>query len=396
MTSQVAVLNQRGVAVASDTVVTVSSTDASGERTVRTFANQTKIQQLGPAHQVVIASSGDANVNGVDVMLLISEWGRSCPEPLDSLSDYVVSLRTWLDSGQWPIDPDSETRSAVLMIRSFFAEVQGVIEDRREGSVSKKSVQRHSLLDLATEVHEGLSSADTLPYASDESDRRWMDKVGIGVGELIDDVFVSEWDHVRADVDVARPTLEKTAPLVLSRIHSGDPLVGLAIIGYGTKDLFPRVISLGFRGRYGDTARLWERETVDHTDGILAMAQSDAIEGFMYGATDNAMDSFIDMLRARLDETSGRVPELRTLHHGLVEGLIDEWFQMVNRTYRLPLLETVKLLTLAELADLAESLVGIQALRAHASPEPPSVGGLIESLVIDRYEGVRWINRLPR
>lgn len=396
MTSQVAVLNQQGVAVASDTVVTVSSTDASGERTVRTFANHTKIQQLGPAHQVVIASSGDSDVNGVDVMLLVSEWGRSCPDPLDSLSDYVASLRAWLDADHWSIDTDSQTGNAMSSIRSCFEEIQGTLASLRGNSVSKKSVQRHPLLDLANEVHEELSSADTLPYASDESDRRWMDKVGIGVGDLIDEVFVSDWDHVKADVDAARPTLEKIAPLVLSRIHNGNPFLGLAIIGYGTKDLYPQVISLGFRGRYADTARLWERETIDHSDGIIAIAQSDAINGLINGASNHVVGAFLLALRNQLDELSDRMPRLREQSDEFVRTLHLEWLNIMNEGFRVPFVSTINNLALRDLADLAESLVGIQALRAHASPEPPSVGGLIESLVIDRFEGVRWISRLQR
>lgn len=61
-----------------------------------------------------------------------------------------------------------------------------------------------------------------------------------------------------------------------------------------------------------------------------------------------------------------------------------------------PMLDTIGSLSLIDVASLARSLVGMQAIRSAASPEPASVGGFIESLVIDRTHGIRWIHRLPQ
>jgi hypothetical protein len=61
-----------------------------------------------------------------------------------------------------------------------------------------------------------------------------------------------------------------------------------------------------------------------------------------------------------------------------------------------PMLDTIGALNLRDAAELAESLVGIQAMRSNASPHPAGVGGFIESLIIDRIDGIRWIKRLPR
>jgi hypothetical protein len=61
-----------------------------------------------------------------------------------------------------------------------------------------------------------------------------------------------------------------------------------------------------------------------------------------------------------------------------------------------PMLDTIGSLSLIDVASLARSLVGMQAIRSAATPEPASVGGFIESLVIDRASGIRWIHRLPQ
>jgi len=46
-------------------------------------------------------------------------------------------------------------------------------------------------------------------------------------------------------------------------------------------------------------------------------------------------------------------------------------------------------------AGLAQSLVGIQAMRAAAERGPATVGGTIETLVISKAHGVQWVSRLP-
>jgi hypothetical protein len=71
-------------------------------------------------------------------------------------------------------------------------------------------------------------------------------------------------------------------------------------------------------------------------------------------------------------------------------------YDYMFESFTSPMLDTIGALNLKDAADLAEALVGIQAMRANASPEPPGVGGFIESLIIDRFDGIRWVKQLPR
>ena len=61
-----------------------------------------------------------------------------------------------------------------------------------------------------------------------------------------------------------------------------------------------------------------------------------------------------------------------------------------------PMLDAIGSLSLIDVASLARSLVGMQAIQSAASPEPATIGGFIESLVIDRASGIRWVHRLPQ
>ena len=66
------------------------------------------------------------------------------------------------------------------------------------------------------------------------------------------------------------------------------------------------------------------------------------------------------------------------------------------RAYVQPLLRRVASMNLHAMAELARTLVGLQATSSESKDGPVSVGGLIEVVTIDRIQGVQWKTRLPR
>jgi hypothetical protein len=59
-----------------------------------------------------------------------------------------------------------------------------------------------------------------------------------------------------------------------------------------------------------------------------------------------------------------------------------------------PMLNSIEGLDLGHLANLAESLVGMEATSAFGGDGPATVGGYIEVATIDRQHGVVWIKAL--
>jgi hypothetical protein len=58
------------------------------------------------------------------------------------------------------------------------------------------------------------------------------------------------------------------------------------------------------------------------------------------------------------------------------------------------MLNSIEGLDLGHLANLAESLVGMEATSAFGGDGPATVGGYIEVATIDRQHGVVWIKAL--
>jgi hypothetical protein len=86
-------------------------------------------------------------------------------------------------------------------------------------------------------------------------------------------------------------------------------------------------------------------------------------------------------LNSQLDSLAGEA------HEGLDVDFKDlSWNEFVQ-----PMLNTVAALPPAEVARMAESLVGLQVLRQLTQADAETVGGPIDVAIVTRHEGVRWV-----
>jgi hypothetical protein len=94
MTAEVAILNTHGVALATDSAVTIS---ASGEKKVYNTAN--KLFMLSKHHPVGIMIYNKAEYMGIDWEIIIKEYRKSIikKEPFDKLSGYAESFINYVN-----------------------------------------------------------------------------------------------------------------------------------------------------------------------------------------------------------------------------------------------------------------------------------------------------------
>ena len=124
MTSQVAVANHSGVAVASDTVTT-----SYVEGGTKTIGNSHKIWEIGTGHRVLVLHSGAVTQNGVTLKLLLNEWSTTLSKPLDTLEDYVDSYITWMNRERNIHTQESELNRVQYLLNDHYYEVKKRSED---------------------------------------------------------------------------------------------------------------------------------------------------------------------------------------------------------------------------------------------------------------------------
>ena len=391
MTSQIAVFNPLGVAVASDTVTTISA-----ERGTKTVNNAQKIFPLPEPHLLVVIESGSVISNGVHMQLLINEWSRTLKNPLPTVKDYAKSFADWYSTDSNLIPKESELREVHVQLNEHYYEVKYRVESDTANTTIQEEVSA-SLKFHAQAGLEWLEQLELFEGVSDTDDAELLTELGIDMNKKIDLFFQDI-----PGLDEVRETLIKCAPLILSRFQESSEDSELGFIGFGEKDFFAKSVSVRCRARYGKVARVKIEDSFgasasDQSGSIAFFAQSNSINGFLRGAQLDLLENLYNHIWSGLTDNVDANDEVKlNSTREFMKGVRKHVEKIQQEFFVSPMLDTIGSLSLIDVASLARSLVGMQAMRSAASPEPASVGGFIESLVIDRANGIRWIHRLPQ
>jgi hypothetical protein len=400
MTSQVAVYNQLGIALASDTVSTAFSDNGA-----KTTGNSEKIFELGDGHKVVILHYGSTGLNNLLHQFHVNEWRLSLTGSLPTLEDYVASYRDWSANGPRFHSPESIALDASAFIRTYFEGVKAAIDSEVNGDTSLVGLSEDQFnlaaLIINEEVaKERLAELKAMPLFDGltEAKARAIIKTHIvDVNTLIEQVFEG---YVQSPALLR--TLRSSAPYMLARRQSWRWDSTLVFAGYGEKDAFPGTITLSCRGLIDGLLVAHQAETVriDPEDlrwELSNFAQGDAIESFLSGVNKDVRNQIAWGVDSLVRDMTHDDPNADTdFVNGKVRFVLDKLDSYTWKNYLGPIGRHISGLNVSSLANLGETLVGMQATASQSKDGPVSVGGFIEVVTIDRIEGVRWIRRMPR
>ena len=391
MTSQVAVANHSGVAVASDTVTT-SYVDGG----TKTVGNSHKMWELGPQHRVLVLHSGAVTQNGVIVKLLVNEWAATLSAPLEKLEDYVDSYITWMGREKSIHTPESEFGRANYLLNDHFSEIKNrAVRTWNHIPVEEEYLTSREAI-LTDHAQQGLDYLKGLDLNTGvPSDSYFLDTVN---HEMIDieGKIKYYFDDIGLD-DENAAILRQSAPLVLSRAQYFPQSSTLAFVGYGNKEYFPGNIRLNSTGFYGGKY-IYDKDelfSVDPDSGstISAFAQDEAIFGFIRGFRWPILNFIVADIEEKVNEVIEN-DEGENIGASVAQKVRESVDDFYYRRFTKPLLDSIEGLDLGHLANLAESLVGMEATSAFGGDGPATVGGFIEVATIDRQKGVVWVKQI--
>ena len=397
MTSQVAVYNLLGMAIASDTVATQSS-----DRGSKTTANAEKIYEIGANHKLVALHYGSTGLNDLHHQFHFNEWALTVQKPLAKLGDYIKAYIKWTNSGPKLHSPGSEDREMRYYIYDHMnfishrlqSEAPAPSDGKKQSKAEQESAWDSFVESICKQGLDYLRSLDHFDEFTDTDARAALKASNVDVDEIIKDTFGDQFLSTRAT-----SILKRSAPLILSRKQTMPTDSYLAFAGYGTRDSFASVQIVTMRGIYGSGVKYHIGELVQIGTGsdqaqISTFAQSEAIDSFARAYNNDILLRVKWAVRtkaqAALGDHAGDIPSR------LSQEVVDDMSEYSWRTYTQPVLKRVAGMNTHSLAELAKALVGMQATFSEAQDGPVSVGGLIEVLTIDRINGVHWKTRLPR
>lgn len=400
MTSQIVLGNGHGIAVASDSAVTM------GGR--RTYDTSEKIYPLPLPHAIAVLHAGNVVFHRMPYSTIISSWIQSIGDhQLRYLTDYVENFRKFLvdEINGW-CDLEQQRSDFIRNMNFEFKRiwhrmfVDGLVVSPSEAlEIWQSEVEYVSALDSYT-----LNSASV----QEKFNQIWSkqtdgtDGVSEGVERWFDDVpRTTEIDELIKQY--VRKSIANHYPL------SDDNSALLTFVGFGTKSMVPALQRIEMHGALDD-AIVWDQDEMRYAtkqpNGFLlidVIGQQRAISTFLRGydpelprtiqsASSSAFEKKFESEGAgqqRFEESPSH-PDLTA--ENIIGDIIESAFKNFGEETRLgSFRSTAAGMPLASLAVTAKSLIQIQELSLDSRGELPTVGGQIRVGTITKTNGFKWV-----
>jgi hypothetical protein len=181
--------------------------------------------------------------------------------------------------------------------------------------------------------------------------------------------------------------------LVLSRVQSFPNDAELVFAGFGENEPFAHWTSIITRGVYGGSlqASVNHEGAIDPLEDIpsnvIPLAQASSIFGFFRGQDKLMKDKYAELIEEKISSKLGDALDgqrsldiSREIDQEITDYSLDEFV--------FPFLRNISVFSPTSMGELAEFLVGLQAMTSYKENGPATVGGFIEVATVDKIEGV--------
>jgi hypothetical protein len=369
VTASVVVMNSGALAMATDSAVTVPY--GSG---MKHYQGASKLVSCHADAPVAVLWHGSPDYLGIPWEVIIKDFRHRDKTKRARITDYADAFFQHLDSewhtSTWKGKAPAASVLAVDLLEHAEKSLARAPTDRSaaiERSLSewRKSRQpRRKLLTDATARKKGLLE--------------WLD------GEL---------DGIEARTGTLEPDLRKrlrdAAVSGWSHISRREPLhTGLVFAGFGEQDRLPTMCSYLVGVPAESKPRRAKGNNIaisqDVPAAIVPFAQNDQVRLFMEGLHPT-LRGFIDEMMVELGERLGGDDPFVGRMGRLLGDHIDD--------HGRPVVDAVRFLPKADLAEFARTLIGFTAFRLRMSMAAEVVGEPIDVAVVSRAEGVVWVHR---
>jgi len=404
MTTQIVLGNGYGLALATDSAVTVAGR--------RTYETSEKLILLGDAHPVAVLVSGSVTQFSLPIQVLLREWSKTLESgQLRKVADYRESFISWLRDN---IDefPEAERR----LIDTFWSVdvyLHGCWRDSSGSddypTIAEKTEATFEYLRYWIDRHEGYDKLDRLSEIGGEAgcakliDELWSPREDYWVGL---DSRINYWfdDVDSSALGEIKGLLKRLLVLRASTWELFGDTSNVVFAGFGSKEMVPAVASVRLMG--GFKSWISSSSSIPNSASKIGVGyflferygQTDYIDNILLGYRSELIESAVGVLQeagAKVPSDS-EDPQLSEGGREFVQDVSEQLWSAVTKGAEeqmlKPLRRAISAMPLRSLADAARSLVGVQALGKAISAELQTTGGRIEVALVSRADGVRVIS----
>lgn len=414
MTTEVAVLNKSGIALAADSAVTISSGNQSNNGKVYNTVN--KIFMLSKHHPVGVMVYGNADVNGIPWETLIKVYRKKLGDrSFSTVREYADDFLSHLMSSRSLID-DAHRE---LFLTNKAHELCNTLIEEVTANLNEEQTPKDQIITRAAKIAEGiiafvkseiLKSCDTKRFdiqiksLTKTHSPKFLDVIKVHLEKI--------YDHI--DPESINELIDSLCHYFYSNYTIGSDS-GIVISGFGDDEIFPQITSLRIQGFFENTAKYYRDEDKSFDEGnfkfddrVIPFAMADMIHAFMTGIDPEIQGFLSNRSKELLDDLSDQISSLVTeggaddrISPDAVRQLIDatrsnffeELTQFQAQNHIAPVTSMLQFLPKDELAEMAETLVSLIAFKKKVTSVTESVGGPIDVAIITKGDGFVWIKR---
>lgn len=373
MTAEIGIINQRGLALAADSAVTLG--------TNLTLNNATKLFSLGDNHYIGMMIYGNAEFMGIPWEVLIKAFKETQAKkvPLNRVPDYINSFFNFI------ISQDIFTEQSYNnYIASYCYQF---IQEKLSNVKSVDDVE-----DILWHAQNVLKKRPKLINIDN-------DTFSETYGDLVLQIFQTELGNL--DQKLLDLILKVMPVYISSDVQSVNYNTGLVVAGYGKDELFPSIYQLSVDGfifnqlKYVNES-VWNPDPIktNYTAAIAPFAQQEMIMLLL-----NGIDPYLNDLRERQLESIKEkvISQFGNDDKDHLDSLFSraekEFDKECESDYRGPILNMLANLSLGELANMAETMVSLTSFKRKYTGSVRTVGGPVDVLTISRDDGVVWVRK---
>jgi hypothetical protein len=388
MTAEVALLNKQAVALAADSKATFGS-----GMSVKTYDSVEKLFELSRDHPVGMMIYGNAEFMRVPLEVIIKEFREhSGPKAHSTIEAWGEAFVTFAGKFENYSMRDSEM--------AVFTKTASFLRAIEASALVNRSLEPLITDVEARQVHPALRDLSEKEFLRNFPDllKRYESLLHSRIGE-----------RMNTDIRLQLPRLLHR--LTISDIET-VARSGLVIAGFGADETFPSLINLEtdgvIAGRLAVSPRSRSHITVDHPADVLPFAVRNVMISMVHGVDPSFLDYsltvFRDLIRANgdrlINEFAKSETEKRRLHSenaamsdDFISIFLDYLRDYIQDMHLGPFASTLQGMPPDEMAWLAESLVHLTSVKMRMSLGPEGVGGPVDTAVITKREGFKWVKR---
>lgn len=403
MTSQLVIMNQLAIAVATDTL---TSRQSGGDW--KTTPSASKLYELPAPAIGVVLHSGYVAIGRTSWRLLVREWSRSSiPLSAPTMSDYRDAFGAWVHQhasgmgledvygvihrlGRDCCPTEAASGHFGWLVKELSQDVKNALAADAKAADADTTKVIHGAIEryYATEVFSDMTvEKATVLIAESQLDVTEIFRLALNLPEN----FKFGKKTLAAVNDFAVATLRCIPTWENSPWYRCD----LNFVGFGAQESLGQVARLGIHGFWGGSLRAtrsyFGSQTPYEYPIIVPIAQSRAIEAFWTGSSSDFDYAVSTAARDAMLAIEGVSAEKADK---AVEAMNEQIANFSEEKFQNPLLRTIDGLAISNLGKFADFLIHLQAFRSATDEGEATVGGFVESLVITPEHGVRWRHRL--